>query len=140
MMCPLCCAVRELCPDVLEQRTADVRRAYSNWRQGPAESRRPILFKSLGSEDFRFMRTCTCRPSCKSHPYDLAERQEFCGVLKREGGDRVGDDEILDTLMDESTQTPTFRTPTNMSRTPSAVGQSGPVSRVSLLHVLGKNV
>ena len=51
MMCPLCCAVRELCPDVLEQRTADVRLAYRNLRQGPAEARRAILCTSQGSEE-----------------------------------------------------------------------------------------
>ena len=80
--------MRELCPDVLEQRTADVRWAYSNWRQGLAESRRAKLCKYLGSkesggfpryEDF-------CRPpSCRSHPCDLAKkkRQEFFGELKR---------------------------------------------------------
>ena len=76
-------------------------------------------------EDFRVMKTCAGRPSCRPavvQESSLRLGEGEAGILwsaEAAGGDRVGD---------VSTRTLTLRTPSTISRPPSAIGQSCPVT------------
>jgi inositol oxygenase len=116
-MCPLCRAVHELNPDVLKQRTANFRQAYSNWRQGASRGAKgdvehitsPVDVKK--QEEFRnyenSYRQAIVQEFYRTHHinqcYDLAKKkQELYGSLKHREMTVWEVIELLDTLVDDS--------------------------------------
>jgi inositol oxygenase len=116
-MCPLCRAVHELNPDVLKQRTAKYRQAYSDWRQGAAKGAKGDVAQITApadqkqQEEFRnytdSYRQAIVQEFYRTHHiyqcYDLAKRkQELYGALKQREMTVWEVIELLDTLVDDS--------------------------------------